>query len=193
MDDLVTVQPALYLGVVSSKQKSFGFIRSQLPADTFFHKFSCADDLFDSLKVGDAVSFQLEPPSSKPGKRVAASVSRSSQQPVLETVDPTIQYGRVVRPTATSQTHSKSGILRYIPASGKVQHLTYQSADMAVGVSAEQLQAGHIVSFKVLTDVRQQQLLEASGKSNSPHAVHAYQRATHVTPVPPQSMVRALH
>lgn len=174
-------QPTQHLGVVSSKQKSFGFICSQLPTDTFFHKSACCDDLFDNLNVGDAVSFQLAAPdSSRPGKRVAASVTRSNQHPDLESVDQTQHYGRIMKLSNPSQ--PLSGVLRYIPAAGKVQHLTFRATDVAS--PAEQLLPGQAVTFKVLTDTRQQLLAEAAGKSAaSPHAVHAFMRATRVAPI----------
>jgi cold shock CspA family protein len=183
-------QPTLscqYVGVVSSKQKSFGFICSQLSTETFFHKSSCADDLFDSLQPGDAVSFQLaEPDSSRPGKRVAASVTRSTHHPDLESVDQAEHYGRIMKLSGPSQ--PLSGVLRFIPEEGKVQHLTFKAVDVAE--SAAELLPGQVVTFKMLTDKRQQLMLEASGRPTvSPHAVHAYKRATQMAPVPEAAMV----
>lgn len=174
-----------YVGVVSSKQKSFGFICSQLPTETFFHKSAC--DLFDSLQPGDAVSFQLaEPDSSRPGKRVAATVTRSTQQPDLELIDPTEHYGCIMKLSGPSE--PLSGVLRFIPVQGKVQHLTFKAADVAA--SAAELHPGQLVTFKVLTDNRQQLILEQSGGPIlSPHAVHAYKRATQMAPVPEAAMV----
>lgn len=190
MDDLVACRPT-YVGVVSSKQKSFGFIHSQLPTDTFFHKSTCGRDVFDNLNVGDSVSFQLDEQGSKPGKRVAAHVTLSSEEPQLESVDLTQLYGRVVRPaTATAQLHQVSGVLRYVSAPGKVQHLTFKATDVLPGAAAAASPAGQAVSFKVLTDLRQQQLAEASGRVASPRAVHAYKRAAQVTPIPLEQLVR---
>ena len=176
-----------YVGVVSSKQKSFGFICSQLPTETFFHKSACAKDLFDSLQPGDAVSFQLaDPDSSRPGKRVAASVTRSTQHPDLESIDSKEHFGRIMKLSGPS--HPLSGVLRFIPFQGKVQHLTFKAADVAG--SAAEILLGQVVTFKVLTDKRQQSMLEAPGKSAvSPHAVHAYKRATQVAPVSEAAMV----
>jgi cold shock CspA family protein len=190
MDDLVACRPT-YAGVVSSKQKSFGFIRSQLPSETFFHKSVCEAHVFDTLRVGDSVCFQLEEQGSKPGKRVAAQVTCSTDEPPLELVDQTQHYGRVVRPArAISQFHRVSGVLRYVPAPGKVQHLTFQAINVSDRVSAEALIAGQAVSFTVMTDLRQQHLAEAQGRAASPHAVHAYKQATQVAPIPVQALVR---
>jgi cold shock CspA family protein len=190
MDDLVACRPT-YVGVVSSKQNSFGFIRSPLPTDTFFHKSVCGTHLFETLKVGDSVSFQLDEQGSKPGKRAAAHVTRSTDEPQLELVDQTQHYGRIVRPaTAIAPLHQGSGVLRYVPAPGKVQHLTFRASDVLDRVSADELTADKAVSFKMLTDLRQQQLAEASGRMASPHAVHAYKRATQVTSILSEALVR---
>lgn len=187
MDNLVTSQPTTYVGTISSKQKSFGFIRSELPTDTFFHKSVCGPVLFDELEVGDAVSFQLDHTDSKPGKRVASWVARSTQQPVLEHVGETLHYGRVVKlPAATS---SCSGVLRFIPAVGKVQHLTFLQGDVSAGTAEACLQLGQPVAFRVLTDQRQQQRHERNVRASSPHAVHAYTRAVQVTALSPAEVV----
>lgn len=183
--------PTQYVGVVSSKRTSFGFIRSQLPTDTFFHKSACAE-LFDSLNPGDAVCFQLQAPnSSQPGKRVAASVTRSTQPPELEAVDPTQQYGRIMKLPSLSSAQA-AGVLRSIPAAGQVQHLTFTPSDVVLaGQDAQELLPGQPVTFKVLTDKRKQLLVEAAGHSASPNAVHAYKRAVQVTPIPSGAMVSA--
>jgi cold shock CspA family protein len=182
MGDLNKDTPTSIVGVVSSKQKSFGFIRSHLPTDTFFHKSACEQYLFESLKVGDAVSFQLDT-ASQPGKRVAAHVTSSDQQPLLERVDPTELYGRVVK----TPDNPAAGILRYVLRPGKVQHLTFTPSDVCA--SGTDLEAGQPVRFKLLTDERQKQSVAASGASSSQHAVHAYMRATDVTPIRQDDMV----
>lgn len=198
MDDLLasSQQQQTFVGVISSKQKSFGFLRSpDWPTDTFFHKAACADGLFESLNPGDAVSFQLDTASSKPGKRVAACVTRSTQQPQLEVLDPTPRYGLVMKPAAVSQPHPQPGVLRYAPVLGKVQHLTFRHTDVitdgaSAAAAAAELAAGQTVRFKVLTDRRAQQVAEASRMAGSSWAVLAYQRATQVIAVPPQEKVR---
>lgn len=198
MDDLLasSQQQQTFLGVVSSKQKSFGFLRCpDWPTDTFFHKVICADGLFESLNPGDAVSFQLDTASSKPGKRVAASVTRSTQQPQLEVLDPTPRYGLVMKPAAVSQPHPQPGVLRYAPAPGKVHHLTFRHTDVitdgaSAAAAAAEPAAGQAVRFKVLTDRRAQQVAEASHMAGSSRAVLAYQRATQVMPIPPHEKVR---
>jgi cold shock CspA family protein len=206
MDDLLASsqqqqQQQTYIGVVSSKQKTFGFLRSpDWPTDTFFHQSACADGLFEILKPGDAVSFQLDTANSKPGKRVPASVTRSTWQPKLEVLDPTPRYGLVMKPAAASQPHPQPGVLRYAPLPGKVQHLTFRHTDVtggevsaaaaAAAATAAELAVGQAVCFRVLTDKRAQQVAEASPMAGSARAVLAYQRATQVTPIPPQEKVR---
>lgn len=182
MGDLDKDAPTSIVGVVSSKQKSFGFIRSHLPTDTFFHESVCEQFFFESLKVGDAVSFQLDP-GSHPGKRVAAHVASSTQQPVLEHVEPTQLFGRMVKPPIKPA----AGVLRYVPRPGKVQHLTFTPSDVCPG--GMDLVAGQPVRFKLLTDERQKRSLDTSGASSSQHAVHAYMRATDVTPIQQEEMV----
>jgi hypothetical protein len=135
------------------------------------------------LEVGEAVSFQLDP-GSQPGKRVAAQVARSTEQPVLEHVDPTQLFGHVVKPPSTSA----AGILRYVPGPGKVQHLTFKHSGVC-SVAAD-LVAGQPVRFKLLTDERRKLSAKAAGASASQHAVHAYLRATDVAPISQEDMVR---
>jgi len=188
MDDLVTSQPATYVGTISSKHKSFGFIRSaEVPTDTFFHKSACGPVSFDELAVGDAVSFQLEHTDSKPGKRAASWIARSTEEPMLEHVGETLHYGRVVKlPAAAS---SCSGVLRFIPAVGKVQHLTFLQGDVSAGTAEARLQLGQPVAFRVLTDQRQQRRHEGNVRASSSHAVHAYTRAVQVAPLSPAEVV----
>lgn len=188
MEDLVAHQPT-YVGVISSMHKTFGFIRALHATDCFFHQSVCGVLLFDQLKVGDAVSFQLDAQDSKPGKRVASYVARSAQQPVLEHIDHKQQYGRLVRAPGGSATRA-AGVLRYSPGPGQVQHLTFRLSDVLEGVScAQALVPGQPIAFKVLTDQRQQLLLEASGRLANAHVFHAYKRATEVCLVPPDQLV----
>jgi cold shock CspA family protein len=189
MDD--SNSQAWELGVISSKHKSFGFIRSTLPTDTFFHSSACGQTLFDALQVGDSVCFQLDSSGSKPGKRVAACVTRSSQRPALQQLQPQLCYGYLVKLPDPART-DPCGLMRYIAGPRQVQHLTFTAADLsphtamaaaAPAAPAATATPGQPVSFKVLTDTRQQQLAQAAGAQPSPHAVHAYTRAAHVTPL----------
>lgn len=167
-------RPGVHLGSISTVRKNFGFIKSaSFASDIFFHFSACVDD---ELAAGDAVEFVLDA-EQQPGKKTAAQVWRSSQHHSLTEVSSCHWYGCIAFYNASGR--RGSGVLRFMDHQGKPQHLTFSSADLDPLVSQASLVPGSLVSFKILTNMRQKSLTEAAGAPH-PAAVHAYKRATQI-------------
>eukprot|EP00882_Tetradesmus_deserticola_P009649 GHRQ01010187.1.p1 GENE.GHRQ01010187.1~~GHRQ01010187.1.p1 ORF type:complete len:228 (+),score=55.43 GHRQ01010187.1:350-1033(+) len=170
-----------YLGTVSAKRKTFGFIRAVgFPLDVFFHSGSCTD--FGGLAVGDAVEFAVE---QQPGSKTAAvAVCRAnSAAPDLQSLEPTQYVGLVATDTAAGK--QGSGYLRYMDQQGSVQHITFPVQQLAAGVTS--VARGQLVYFHVMTDRRQLRLQQAKqagpGSSTATSSKHAFTRATQLRPL----------